>query len=68
MISLTLRPQLYKVSRIALFLSPSGLLKSTAVINWLISDSDNVSGSFLPIFGASIKSVGLDSLYFSKIK
>ena len=49
-ISLTLRPQLYKVSSIALSLSPSGLLKSTADISWLISDSDKVS-YFAPAIG-----------------
>ena len=60
--SLTLKPQPYMVSSIALFLSPSPLLRSTAEIKLSISSFDKVSGNLIPILGVSIKSVGLDAL------
>jgi len=58
----TRKPQLYSVSKIVLFRSPCGSLKSIEFISKSISSIDSVSGSFLPILGASIKFVGLTFL------
>ena len=56
--SLTRSPQLYMVSNIALFLPPSGTLKSIAEIIFSISSKDKVSGKSLFNFGASSNTVG----------
>ena len=58
-ISETRSPQPYKVSSMALFLSPSGVDKSIAAIRLSILSIESVSGSFLPNLGASISSIGL---------
>ena len=42
----------------ALFLSPSGLLKSIAAIILSISSNESVSGNFLTLFGASKSAAG----------
>ena len=56
--SVTLNPQLYSVSIIALFLWPCFLLKSIDEIINSISSTLKTSGSFKPIFGFSINRVG----------
>ena len=55
----TRKPQLYKVSYMALLRSPSGVDKSIAAINSSISSVESVSGSFLPVLGTSINSKGV---------
>ena len=55
----TRKPQLYKVSNIALLRSPSGVDKSIAEINASISSVAKVSGNFLPVLGTSINSKGV---------
>ena len=56
--SLTRKPQLYKVSSIALLRPPSGVLKSIWSIIFSISSKLNVSGNMRFSFGASNKTVG----------
>jgi len=56
--SVTLSPQLYRVSRIALFLSPCLLLKSIEDIINSISSTPSTTGNFYPILGFSINIVG----------
>ena len=58
----TRKPQLYKVSSIALFRSPSGVDKSIACMSESISIVESVSGSFRPVFGTSINSSGVSFL------
>ena len=57
--SVTLNPELYIVSKIALLRPPSGLLKSICAITCSISSKLNTSGSFLLVFGEGSKVVGL---------
>ena len=54
----TLKPQLYKVSSMALFLVPSGVLKSSELITAFISSMLKVSGNLRLNLGPSKSSVG----------
>ena len=64
--SLTRRPQLYITSSIALFLVPSGLLRSIAEMMDSISPKLSTSGNFLFSLGVSSKSAGSFLRIFSR--